>query len=140
MGGSEEGESGRSKDEGRVEVLGIVEFGGAEGGERGQREAVGRGVGDAFGKGGGEREVAGGIGKFGQAPRRRRDIMLARKIAEREQQGGAAAPAAERAHDLFVARGRCHGGQGGVGAVGEETRDITSKKLGTPREERRAEN
>ncbi len=102
----------------------IVELVAAELAERDDRKSAWRLVGQALGKGRGERGVAGRIRKPGQQARRRRDIMLARQVAEREQQRHPAAPLAQAAHDIVIDRGHRHGRERGVGAVAEKARDV----------------
>ena len=92
---------------------------------------------NALGKGGGERGVARLIGKIGQQPGGGRDIMLARQIAEREQQRDAAAPLAQRAHDVVVGRRRGDLRERRVGAVGQEARNVIGVEFGEPRQKRR---
>ena len=125
------------EDQDRVDVGRIVEFVAAELAERDHRQPARRLVGDALGKGSGERGVAGRIGKGGQMPRRRRDVMLARQVAEREQQRDPPAPLAQAAHDVVARRGRRNPRERGVGPLVQETGDIVGVDLGEPGKERR---
>ncbi|KGB56512.1 hypothetical protein FG95_02304 [Sphingopyxis sp. LC363] len=126
------------EDQDRVDVRRIIEFVAAEFAECDHRQPARLFVRYALGKGGRERGIACRIGEFGQEPRRRRDIMLARQIAEREQQRHPPAPLPQRAHDVVVARRRRRDvGERRVGSVREEARHIIGVELGEPCEERR---
>src|SRR3546814_10132037 len=62
--------------------------------------------------------------------RRRRHIMFARQIAEREQQRHPPAPLAQRTHDIVASRRRRDVRQRRVGAVSEEARHIVGVEYG----------
>src|SRR3546814_7514570 len=76
----------------------------AELAERDHREAAWLLIGHAFGERGAQRRVARRIGKARKQSRRRRHIMFARQIAEREQQRHPPAPLAQRTHDIVASR------------------------------------